>query len=120
MSGFKQPDFLERQVAAAKAKKAALDKFRAKAADPTLADRLTAREASAADRKATKKARAIEKAEKRPAMLNARSRQSVMLSSRPSAPGLKVRSANARWKPSARRPGTPAMPPAKRDRSAVS
>ena len=65
MSGFKQPDFLERQEAAAKAKKAARDKFRAKAADPALADRLTARESSAADRKAIKSARATEKAEKK-------------------------------------------------------
>jgi hypothetical protein len=65
MSGFKQPDFLERQEAAARAKKAALDKFRAKAADPTLADRLTARTASAADRKAIKNARDMEKAEKK-------------------------------------------------------
>jgi hypothetical protein len=65
MSGFKQPDLLERQEAAAKAKKAALDKFRAKAADPGLADRLTARTANAADRRAIKSVRAIEKAEKK-------------------------------------------------------
>ena len=62
---FKQPDFLERQEAAAKARKAALEKFRAKAADPALADRLTARTASAADRKAIKNVREIEKAEKK-------------------------------------------------------
>ncbi len=65
MSGFKQPDFLERQQAATKARKAALEKFRAKAADPALTDRLTARTASAADRKAIKNVRAIEKAEKK-------------------------------------------------------
>jgi hypothetical protein len=65
MSGFKQPDLLERQQAAAKAKKAALEKFRAKAADPALSDRLIARTASAAARKAIKKAREIEKAEKK-------------------------------------------------------
>ena len=40
MSGFKEPDFLKRQEAAAIAKKAALEKFRAKAAKPALADRL--------------------------------------------------------------------------------
>jgi len=62
---FKQPDLLERQQAAAKARKAALEKFRAKAADPALADRLTARTASAADRKAIKNAREVEKAEKK-------------------------------------------------------
>jgi hypothetical protein len=65
MTGFKQPDLLERQVAAAKAKKAALEKFRAKAADPALADRLTARSSSAADRKAVKNVREIEKADKK-------------------------------------------------------
>ncbi len=64
MSGFKQPDLAERQQAAAKAKKAALEKFRAKAADPALADRLIARTASAADRKALKNLREREKAEK--------------------------------------------------------
>jgi hypothetical protein len=62
MSGFKEPDFLERQEAAAIAKKAALEKFRAKTADPALADRLTERTARAADRKAIKAAREAEKA----------------------------------------------------------
>jgi hypothetical protein len=65
MSGFRQPDLRERQEAAAKAKKAALEQFRAKAADPTLAERLTARTVSAADRRATKKVRDTEKAEKK-------------------------------------------------------
>jgi hypothetical protein len=49
MAGFKQPDFIERQEAAAKARKVALEKFRAKAADPALAERLTARAARAAE-----------------------------------------------------------------------
>jgi hypothetical protein len=65
MSGFKQPNFLERQEAAARAKKAALEKFRAKATDPALADRLTERMVQAADRKAIKNIRAAEKAENR-------------------------------------------------------
>jgi hypothetical protein len=65
MTGFKQPNFLERQEIAAKAKKAALEKFLAKVADPALADRLTARTASAADRRAIKSARETEKAEKK-------------------------------------------------------
>jgi hypothetical protein len=65
MAGFKQPDFIERQQAAAKAKKAALEKFRAKAADPGLAERLTERTVSAADRKAVKTVRDAEKAEKK-------------------------------------------------------
>jgi hypothetical protein len=52
MSGFKEPDFLKRQEAAAIAKKATLEKFRAKAADPALADRLTERTVRAVDRKA--------------------------------------------------------------------
>jgi hypothetical protein len=63
MSGFKEPDFLKRQEAAAIAKKATLDKFRAKAADPALADRLTERTARAADRKTIKDACEAEKAE---------------------------------------------------------
>ena len=52
MAGFKNPNLLERQEAAAKAKKAALQKFLAKAADPALAERLTARTASAVVRRA--------------------------------------------------------------------
>ena len=64
MGGFKHPDFLERQEAAAKARQAALEKFRASAADPAFAERQTARTASAADRTAVRKARAVAKAEK--------------------------------------------------------
>jgi hypothetical protein len=63
MVGFKNPDFVERQEAATKAKQAALEKFRAKAADPALAERLKARTASAVDRRAVKNVRDIEKAE---------------------------------------------------------
>ncbi len=63
MAGFKQPDFIERQAAAAKARKAALEKFRAKTADPGLAERLTERTARAAERGAIKTSREIEKAE---------------------------------------------------------
>ncbi|MFZ0527265.1 MAG: DUF6481 family protein, partial [Xanthobacteraceae bacterium] len=62
---FKQPDFIERQAAAAKARKAALEKFRAKAADPGLAQRLTARTAQAAERGAIKTTRQAEKAERK-------------------------------------------------------
>ena len=65
MAGFKQPDFIERQEAAAKARKAALERFRAKAADPALAEGLKARTASAAERRAIKHVREIEKAEKK-------------------------------------------------------
>jgi Family of unknown function (DUF6481) len=65
MAGFKQPDFIERQQAAAKARQAALEKFRAKVGDPALAQRLTERSAGAADRKALKSVRDAEKAEKK-------------------------------------------------------
>jgi Family of unknown function (DUF6481) len=65
MSGFKNPDFRERQDVAAKAKKAALERFLAKATDPALAERLTARTASAVDRRAVKNVRETEKAEKK-------------------------------------------------------
>lgn len=62
---FKQPDLLERQKAAAEAKKAALEKYRAKTADPGLAERLTERNTRAAERKALKLAREAEKAEQK-------------------------------------------------------
>ena len=65
MIGFKQSDFLERQEASTKAKKAALEKFRAKAADPALADRLTARTARAAVRRAVNTERKIAKADEK-------------------------------------------------------
>ena len=65
MSSFKNPNFVERQDAATKAKKAAWEKFRANAADPAVAERQAARMASAADRIAATKARGVEKAEKR-------------------------------------------------------
>jgi hypothetical protein len=54
MAGFKQPDFIERQEAGAKARKVVLEKFRAKIADPALAKRLTARAARAAERSGIK------------------------------------------------------------------
>jgi hypothetical protein len=65
MVGFKQLDFIERQEAAAKARKVALENFRAKIADPALAERLTARAAAAAERSAIKSTRQIERAEKK-------------------------------------------------------
>src|SRR6202035_6167321 len=63
MAGFKNPNLVERQEAAAKARKAALEKFLAKPADPALAERLTARTADAAERKAVRTVREAEKAE---------------------------------------------------------
>src|SRR5437660_135480 len=64
MASFNQPDFIERQEAAAKARKVALEKFRTKAADPALAERLIARAARASERSAIKATREIERAEK--------------------------------------------------------
>ena len=64
VASFKQPDFIERQEAAAKARKVALEKFRTKAADPALAERLIARAARASERSAIKATREIERAEK--------------------------------------------------------
>lgn len=55
----------ERQQASIKAKKAALEKFRAKAADPALANRLTARAEHATVRRAALAKREIEKADKK-------------------------------------------------------
>ena len=67
MGSSKDLDFVERQNAATKARKAVLDKFRANAADPTAAERQVARAAGAADRAAARKVRATEKAEKKAA-----------------------------------------------------
>ena len=65
MAGFKQPDFIERQEAAAKARKVVVEKFRTKIADPALAKRLTARAACAAERSRIKTTREIERTEKK-------------------------------------------------------
>jgi Family of unknown function (DUF6481) len=65
MAGFKQPDFMQRQEAAAEARKIASERYRAKIADPALAERLTERAARAAERGAIKATREIEGAEKK-------------------------------------------------------
>ena len=65
MAWFKEPDFKDRQKAAAVAKQAALDKFRAKAADPAEAERQKSRADSAAERNAARKIREAEKAERK-------------------------------------------------------
>jgi hypothetical protein len=69
LSSFKDPDFQTRQSSAATAKKAMMEKFRAKAEDPGLTERLAqrqavneAREARAAEREAAKKQREAEQA----------------------------------------------------------
>jgi hypothetical protein len=118
MASFKQPDFIERQEAAAKARKVALEKFRAKAADPALAERLTARAARAAERSAIKTTREIERAEKEVREAARAHRPDATLRLRPSAPRPKAENVNARCKPNKRRPETPVTPPANRDRSA--
>ena len=120
MNGFKQPDFVERQEAAAKARQAALEKFRAKAADPALAERLTARTASAAERRASKNVRETEKAEKKARDAERARQASATPRWRLSAPKPKARRASSSWKPNKRRPGMPAMPPANPARSANS
>ena len=50
MAWFKEPDFKDRQKATTQARKAALEKFRTKAADPAAAERQQSRAASAAER----------------------------------------------------------------------
>lgn len=65
MVWFKEPDFIERQKAAANAKKAALEKFRANAADPAAAQRQKSRAVDAADRTVARNIRATEKAERK-------------------------------------------------------
>ena len=107
MASFKQPDFIERQEAAAKARKVALEKFRAKAADPALAERLTARTTARSKERRRKSVR-----------LNVHSRPNATLRLRPSGPRPKAENVNARCKPNKRRPEMPVTPPANRDRSA--
>ena len=63
MSGFKKPNFVDRQDSAAKAKRAALEKFRASAADPAFEERLGVRIAGAAKRSAARNVRETEKVE---------------------------------------------------------
>ena len=120
MAGFKNPNLVERQEAAAKARKAALEKFLAKAADPALAERLTARTASAAERKAVRTVREAEKAETKARDAEPRSRRSATPLCRPSATRPSAPSVKRHCKPSKKRTGTPAMPPANPNRSANS
>jgi len=61
----KEPEFMERQATAANARKAMLERFLAKAADPDAAARQQARGAEAADRNAARKVRETAKAEKK-------------------------------------------------------
>ena len=65
MAGFKDLDFIERRNAAANARKAALEKFRAHAADPASAERQKVRTADAVERAEAKRVRDIEKAERK-------------------------------------------------------
>jgi hypothetical protein len=69
MAGYKDPDFKDRQKAATAARKAALEKHRAAAADPAAAEKqaarvavIEARQLRAAEREKAKKLRAAEKA----------------------------------------------------------
>jgi len=117
MAGFKQPDFIERQEAAAKARRVALESFRAKAADPALAEELKARTTHAAERKAIKLARVIEKVQKKAHETERAEQGSGTLRSRPRVERPKRSSVNAHCRRDKRRRGTRDMPPAKRDRS---
>jgi hypothetical protein len=67
MSGFKEPSLSERQNAAAKARKAALDRFRARPrpGDPAFEQQESHRRSEVAERAAARNARAVEKAEKK-------------------------------------------------------
>jgi hypothetical protein len=67
MSGFKEPDFADRQKAAQQAKQNLLNKFRAQPGpdDPAVAARLAERATIAAARAKAKEARDAEKAEQR-------------------------------------------------------
>ena len=101
MTGFDQPDLLERQEAANKAKKAALE--RAKAADPALADRLTERMVQAADRKTIKNIPAAEKVENKSREAERTQQAEREPRCKPSALRLKAHSRSASWKPNGKR-----------------
>jgi Family of unknown function (DUF6481) len=67
MSGFKEPDFADRQKAALEAKRNLLDKFRAQPAadDPAVVKRRSEREAIAAKREEVRQAREVAQAEQK-------------------------------------------------------
>ena len=95
-----------------------MEKFRAKAADPALAERLTARAARAAERSAIKTTREIERAEKE--VREAERAQQVERDAAIEAERAKAESAEREraLQANKRRPETPVTPPANRDRSA--
>jgi hypothetical protein len=61
----KELDFVERQTLAATAKKALLERFKAKAADPATAEAAQKRAVEAAERAAARQVREAEKAERK-------------------------------------------------------
>jgi Family of unknown function (DUF6481) len=117
MTAFKQPDFLERQGASIKAKKEALEKFRAKAADPALADRLTGRAERAAMRSAVNAERQIKKDENK--VRDSERKRRAESDAALDAERAKIESADREraLKAEQRRRETPAMPPANRAQS---
>ena len=116
MGRSKEPDFIERQNEAATAKKAALEKFRASAADPASGQRLRARAASATERAAAKRTREIEETKRK-----ARDAELATEAKRTTPFRLNVLwprklNANARYRLAARQRGTLGTLPEKRDR----
>ena len=87
-----------------------MEKFRTKAADPALAERLIARAARASERSAIKATREIERAEKVGRAQQAERDAAIETERAPKAQNVK-----ARCKPNKRRPETPVTPPANRD-----
>ena len=112
MSGFRDKGFSDRLSTAENARKAMLERVRAKpgADDPAVAERRaarqavsTAREARLAEREAAKRAQSGRATEQRLAQEANEARES---GEQPSVRSL--------WKPSRRQPGMPAMPPERR------
>ena len=94
-----------------------MEKFRAKAADPALAERFTARAARAAERNAIKTTREIERAEKE--VREAERAQQAESDAAIEAERAKAESGERERALQAKsRPETPVTPPANRDRSA--
>jgi hypothetical protein len=81
MSGFKEPDFADRQKAAQQAKRDLLNKFRAQPGpdDPEMAKRRAEREANAANREKARLTREAAKAEARQREAEAKAAEAVRI-----------------------------------------
>ena len=120
----KESDYIDRQQAAADAKKAMLEKFRAKAADPVAVELAKTRAAEAVARSAARKARETEKAERKIREAEAAAAAEREAAARAAAEAERVAAkapnANAPRRRKPKPTATPAMPRARRKRKRAS